>query len=51
MNPETKNSEQHLQNKSFDKEHEIIAIQMVGFDGTNLTRVQVTATGELVVTI
>lgn len=51
MNPETKRTVQYLQNKSYDKNNMIIAIEMVGFDGTNLTKIQTTATGELVVTI
>lgn len=47
MNPETEETEQALQNLSFDKEFNVLQVEMLGFDGTNLTRVAVAPDGTL----
>lgn len=47
-NPSTQATEQNVQNLSFDPTFKVLAVEMLGFDGTNLQRVQVDANGKLV---
>jgi hypothetical protein len=49
MNPEpiTEETEQALQNLSFDKDFNVLQVEMLGYDGTNLTRVAVSSDGTL----
>ncbi len=49
-NPITKITPQNIQNLSFDKEFNVLVVEMVGYDGANLVRVAVNSSGELLVT-
>src|SRR3989304_4994459 len=40
---DTKNTEQHIQNKSYDQEFEVLATEPLGYDGVNLSRNQADA--------
>lgn len=46
-NPNTQNSEQNLQNLSFDPTFKVLAVELLGFDGTNLQRLQVDVSGKV----
>lgn len=50
-NPKTQNTEQEIQNLSYDKELDVLATEMLGYDGSNLVRIAVTSQGYLKVTI
>lgn len=50
-NPKTQETEQGVQNLSYDKDFDVLATEMLGFDGTNMTRVAVTEQGYLKVTV
>ena len=50
-NQETEKTEQNLHNLSYDKAFDVLKIEAIGFDGTNMTRVAVTSTGYVKVTI
>lgn len=43
-----KDTEQYILNDSFDPEFKILAVEMVGYDGTNLQRLKVGSDGSLV---
>lgn len=45
----TKRSEQDIENLSFDESNGLIAVEMVGYDGTNMVRVEVDSTGALMI--
>lgn len=45
--PKTKDTEQGIVNLTVDKEFNVIMAEMIGFDGTNLTRVKVDPDGTL----
>ena len=44
-------TEQNIQNLTFDKSFDVIAVEALGYDGTNLTRINVTSSGYLKVTL
>lgn len=46
-NPITELTEQGTLNLSFDKEFNVLAVEMLGFDGTQLVRVAVSSDGTL----
>lgn len=46
-NPRTKQTPQNLQNLSFDPTFNVLAILLLGFDGTNLQKIQVDANGKV----
>jgi len=48
---QTERSEQNVLSKSYDKDFSILAVEMVGYDGTNLRRIAVTAAGALKVVL
>ena len=50
-NPKTEKTEQALLNLSFDPTFNVLAAEMLGFDGTNLQRVAVDVNGKLQATI
>ena len=49
--PLTKQTEQEIQNLSYDKTFDVLAVEMLGYDGTNLVRVAVDTNGYLKVTV
>lgn len=50
-NEKTEKTEQEIHNLSYDKDFDVLAIEMLGYDSTNLTRIAVTSDGYLKVTI
>lgn len=50
-NNETEKTEQEILNNSYDRDFDILAAQMIGFDGTNTVKIATTTDGKLKVTI
>jgi len=48
---QTKRSEQNVLVRSFDEDFNILAVEMIGYDGTNLQRIAVTSDGKLKVAL
>ena len=44
---ETKETEQYIENQSFDEKFNVRVVEMLGYDGTNLRRLSVTSAGSL----
>jgi len=49
--PITELTEQEIQNLSFDQDYDVLVAELLGTDGTNLTRIAVDSSGYLKVTI
>ena len=48
---QTKRNEQNVLVNSFDEDFNVLAVELVGYDGSALQRISVTETGELKVTL
>ena len=50
-NTQTERTPQNVFAKSYDIDFDILAVEMIGFDGTDLQRIKVTSEGKLKVAL